>query len=87
MGLTIQKTDAWIIPENSDPAPRVVAPVEEAQEAEAAPRPEETQGMRLEREARDLCSNLADRSAKEDSRVAANVEDMRNQLRALGALV
>ena len=49
-GLTIGKTDAWIIPENSDPAPRaVVAPVEEeigraekpnnapgAQEAEAA---------------------------------------------------
>ena len=29
-GLTIQKTDAWIIPGNSDPAPRaVVAPVEE----------------------------------------------------------
>ena len=29
-GLTIRKTDAWIIPENSDPAPRaVVAPVEE----------------------------------------------------------
>ena len=63
-GLSIQKTDAWIIPETSDPAPHaVVAPVDEeieqpipalaAPEA-AAPRPEETQGMWLEREARDL---------------------------------
>ena len=64
-GFTIQKTDAWIIPKNRDPVPRaVVAPVEEdigravqpnpapaAQEAEAAPRPEETQGTRLERKA------------------------------------
>ena len=70
-GLSIQKTDAWIIPENSDPAPHaVVAPVDEemgraeqpipapaAKEAEAAPRAEETQGMRLEREARDLAAS------------------------------
>ena len=71
-GLTIRKTDAWIIPKNSDPAPRaVVAPVEEeidraeqpnpapaTQEAEAAPRPEETEGMWLEREARDLAGSI-----------------------------
>ena len=55
-GLSIQKTDAWIIHETSDPAPHaVVAPVEEeigraeqpnpvpeAQETEAAPRPEDS---------------------------------------------
>ena len=52
---------------------RVVAPVDEeidraesriaapaAPEAAAAPGPEETQGMRLEREARDPCSRLAE---------------------------
>ena len=58
-GLSIQKTDAWIIPETSDPAPHVVvAPVDEAigraeqpvpapaaQEAAAPPRPKETQAM------------------------------------------
>ena len=66
-GLSIQKTDAWIIPETSDPAPHaVVAPVGEeidraeqpvtalaGLEAAGAPRPEETQGMRFERKARD----------------------------------
>ena len=70
-GLSNQKTDAWIIPETSDPAPHaVVAPVDEeidraesriaapaAPEAAAAPGPEETQGMRLEREARDLAAD------------------------------
>ena len=69
-GFTIQKTDAWIIPENIDPVPRAVVPLVEeeigraelpnpapaAQEAEAAPRPEETEGMRLEREARDFAA-------------------------------
>ena len=69
-GLSIQETDAWVIPENSGPAPRaVVAPVEEeigraeqpnpapaAQKAEAAPRAAETRGMRLDREAPDLAA-------------------------------
>ena len=35
-------------------------PAPSAPEAAAAPRPEETQGMRLEREARDLDSSLAE---------------------------
>ena len=75
-GFSIQKTNAWIIPETSGQVPHaVVAPVDEeigraeqpnpapvAQEAEAARRPEETQGMRLEREARDLAA------AKQSSR-------------------
>ena len=70
-GLSLQKTEAWTIPETSDPAPHaVVAPVDEeigraeqpnpapvAPEATAALRPRETQGMRLEREARDLAAN------------------------------
>ena len=70
-GLLIQKTDAWIIPETSDPAPHAaVAPVDEeigrpeqpiaalaAPEAAAAPRAEETQGMRLERDDRDLAAD------------------------------
>ena len=70
-GLSIPKTDAWIIPETSVPAPHaVVATVDEeidraeqpvpapaAPEAAVAPRPEETQGMRLEREARYLAAN------------------------------
>ena len=70
-GLSIKKSDAWIIPETSDPAPHAVAaPVDEeidraeqpvpalaAREAAVAPRPEETQGMRLEREARDFAAN------------------------------
>ena len=93
-GLTIRKTDAWIIPEISDPAPRaVVAPAEEetgraeqtnpapaAQEAEAAPRPEETQGVRLEQEATTLQhpgrarDSWDNRSAKEDSRAAATLK-------------
>ena len=65
-----RKTEAWIIPETDDAAPHdEVAPVDEeigrgeapnpppaASEAPAAPRPEETQGMRLEREARDLAA-------------------------------
>ena len=105
-GLTIHKTDAWIIPENCDPAPRaVVTPVEEeigraeqpnsapaAQEAGAALRPEEIQGMRLEREARDLAATwqssrqLGQPLGEEDSS-DSNVEDMRNRLRALGAPV
>ena len=64
-GLSIQRTNAWIIPETDDAAPYAeVALVDEeigrgeqpvpapaAREAVAAPRPEETQGMRLEREA------------------------------------
>ena len=57
-----RKTDSWTIPETNDPAPHaVVALVDEeigisAPEAAAAPRSEETQGMRLEREARDLAA-------------------------------
>ena len=64
----MEKTNAWIIPETDVAALHVVvAPVDEdigkaeapnlaptAPEAAAAPRPEETRGMRLEREARDL---------------------------------
>ena len=69
-GLSIQKTNAWIIPETDDATPRAeVAPADKeigrgvapdphpaALEAAAAPRPEETQGVRLEREARDLAA-------------------------------
>ena len=73
-GLSVQKTDAWIIPETSDPAPHaVVAPVDEeigkpeqpipapaVPEAAAALRPEETQGMRLEQSTRCVCVCLLD---------------------------
>ena len=73
-GLSIQKTDAWIIPETSDPAPHVVvAPVDEAigraeqpvpapaaQEAAAPPRPKETQGMRDEAWLADRARELAE---------------------------
>ena len=103
-GLSIQKTDAWIIPETSDPAPHAVAaPVDEeidraeqplsapaAPEFAAAPRPEETQGMRLEREARDLAANLQSSRqlgqplGEEGLSSGSNVEDMRNRLTALG---
>ena len=63
------------------------------QEAEAAPRPEETQGMRLEREARDLAASW--QSSRQFGQPlgegalsrGSNVEDMRNRLRALGAPV
>ena len=86
-GLSIQKTDAWIIPETSDRAPHaVVAPAGEeigraeqpnrapaAQEAAAAPRPEETQDMRFEREARDLAASWQS-SRWEDSRAAAKLK-------------
>ena len=71
LGLSIQKTDAWVIPETSHPAPHaVVAPADEeigraaqpipapaAPEAAAAPGPDETQGMRLERETGDLAAD------------------------------
>ena len=50
-GLSVLKTSAWIIPEAEEPNPPPTAP-----EARAAPRAEETQGMRLEREARDLAA-------------------------------
>ena len=92
-GLLIQNADAWIIPETSAPAPHaVVAPVDEeicraeqsflppaASEAAAAPRPEVAQGMRLEREARDLAadwqsSRQLGQSLGEDSRVAATLK-------------
>ena len=97
-GLSIQKTDAWIIPETSGPALHaVVAPVDEeigraeqpnrapaAQEAAAVPGPEETQGVRLEREATDFAANCGrvrhswdNHSAMEDSS-DSNVQDMRN---------
>ena len=92
-GFSIQKTNAWTIPETDDATPRaeVAAVAEEigggeapnpppaALAAAAAPRPEETQGMRLEREAVTLqqAGRARDRwdnhSAKEDSRVAATL--------------
>ena len=50
-------------------------PAPAAPEAEAAPRSEETQGMRLEREARDLAADLQRtrqlRTTRRDSRVVA----------------
>ena len=69
-GFSIQKTNAWIIPETDDAAPDVeVAPVDEetgrgeapnpppaAPEAPAALRQEEIRGLRLEREAPDLAA-------------------------------
>ena len=78
--------------ETDDPGPHEeVAPVEEeigrgeapnrplaALEAAAAAKPEETQGMRLEREARDQPGRARDswdnHSAKVDSRVAATLK-------------
>ena len=54
-----------------------------APEAAAAPRPEETQGMRLEREALELGQPRSDGGLSSGS----NVEDMRNRLKALGAPV
>ena len=63
------------------------------QEAEAALRPEETQGMRLERQARDLAADwqrtrqLGQPLGEGGLSRGGNVEDMRNRLRALGALV
>ena len=106
-GLSIQKTDAWIIPETSDPAPHaVVASVDEkigraeapntalaAPEAVAAPRPEETQGMRLEREGRDFVAawqrsrQLGQPLGEGGLSSGSNVEDMRNRLKTFGALV
>ena len=106
-GLSIQKTDAWIIPETSDPAPHaVVAPVDDeigraeqpipapaAPEAAAAPRPEETQDMQFEREARDLAADwkrtrrLGRPLGEGGLSSGSNVEHMRNRLRALGASV
>ena len=99
--------DAWIIPETSDPAPHaVVAQVDEeidraeqpvpalaAPETVAALRPEETQGVRLEREARDLAANcqstrqLGQPPGEGGLSSGSNVEDMRNPLRALAAPV
>ena len=104
-GFSIQKSDAWIIPETSDPAPHaVVAPVDEevgraeqpipppaAPEAAAAPRAEETQGTRLEREACDLAAawqssrQLGQPFGEGGLSSGSNVEDMRNRLKALGA--
>ena len=61
--------------------------------AQEAPGPEETQGMRLEREARDLAA--AWQSSRQSEQLLSegglssgnNVEDMRNRLKALGAPV
>ena len=106
-GLSIQKTDAWIIPEIHDATPPAeVAPADEeigrgeapnpppaAPEAAAAPRPEETQGMRLEREARDLAAawqssrQLGQPLGEGGLSSGSNVEDMRNWLMTLGAPV
>ena len=98
-GLTIQKTDAWIIPENSDQAPRaVVAPVEEEisrttqtklrrdrghKRLKACDSSEKPVTLQQLGRARDSGDN---RSAREDSS-DSNVEDMRNRLSALGAPV
>ena len=81
-GLSIQKTDASIIPGTSGPARRAVVA--------AAPRPEETQGMRLEREARDFAaawqrSRQLGRPLGEGGLTSgSNVENMRNRLKTLG---
>ena len=62
-------------------------------EAAAAPRPEETQGMRLDREARDLAPDwqrtrqLSQPLGEGGLSSGSNVEDMRNRLRVLGPLV
>ena len=66
-GLTIWKTDAW---KNSNPAPA-------AQEAEAAPKPEETSPRR----------QLGQPIGEGGLSSGSNVEDMRNLLRALGGPV
>ena len=93
-----QKTDAWIIPKTGDPAPHaVVAPVDEeigrteqpiaspeAPEAAATPRSEETQGMRLDREARDLAA--AWQSSRQLGQPLGE-EDVRSRLKALDAPV
>ena len=106
-GLSVPKTDAWIIPDTTDPVPHAAAaPVDEemgraeqpvpapaAPEAAAAPGPEETQGMRLEREACDFAANwqstrqLGQPLGEGGLSNHSNVEDMRNRMRALGALV
>ena len=101
--LTIQKTDAWIIAETSDPAPHAVALVDEeigrgrapnppptAPDA-AAPRPAETKGMQLEKKARDLQQPGRARYSWElcegGLSSGSKIEDMRNQLKTLGALL
>ena len=68
-------------------------PPQAAPEAAAAPRPEETQGMRLEREKPvtlqqlgRACDSWDNHSAKEDSS-GSNVGDMRNRLKTLGSQV
>ena len=61
-----------------------------APEAPAAPRPEETQGIRLEREARDLAAawqssrQLGQPLGEGALSSGSNVDDMRNWLKALG---
>ena len=107
LGLSIQKTDAWVIRETSDPAPHAaVAPVDEeigraeapipptaAPEVAAAPRAEETQGVRLEREARDLAAvwqssrQFGQPLGEGGLASSSNVDDMQNWLKALGAPV
>ena len=64
-----------------------------APEAAAVPRPEETQGMRLEREARDLAAawqslrQLGQPLGEGGLSSGSNVEDMRHWLKTLDALV
>ena len=64
-----------------------------APEAAAVPRPEETQGMRLEREARDLAAawqslrQLGQPLGEGGLSGGSIVEDMRNRLKTLDAVV
>ena len=92
-GLSIQKTDAWIIPQASDPTPpadedigRAEAPNSPPQEAAAA----RGQGMRLEREARDLAaawqsSRHLGQPLGEGRLLSGSNVELRNMLKALGA--
>ena len=80
-GLLIQKTDAWIIPETSDPAAHaVVAPVDE--EIDRAEQPVPALAADWQGTGR-LGQPLGEGGLSSGS----NVEDMRNWLRGLGARV
>ena len=100
-GLSIQKTNAWIIPEAEDAVRHAeVAPVDEEDEneGELGPFPpvapgEETRGMRHEREARYLAAawqssrQLGQPLGEGGLTRGRNVDDMRQRLKALGAPV